>query len=339
MVRDYRTYIKFIKALLQKGIDHSNSKTQMHYDNRLKIYQYTNTLIRPGQTEHQFELILNSGLGTSNSFWNRLESNKINNFNFPKVLITKNKDKGRPVLRVYNVDYPKVFGSLAAKIRDNKPDQTHFTLFFVHMPLQLFKTADDLDSWVESYRLQVARLRARSILIPIGISVPEEAWEKFISLVFPETMEYFSVDANFAQRLRVDHINDLLDQVNGINQHVQNLHRFMCLSMSRLSCFMATRGSEKVTDSEEWVTTTNGPETVGADFNEDQYDYDTDTEVGFKGVDDMYDGDYTESEMQQIDEGPDSCCGTDMWNSFKYNSRVKGCCQDDDGNFKVAIEC
>ena len=309
-ITEYAGYTNFVNTLLNPAREANNGRGVGGGRTRLNLATYAGD-------EHK--LIFRGKL--SSGPWKTLDNALVNQLSYPKVAIKTRQ--GKKQIAINTVNYPRIA---------QKYDETQFkkesaestpTNSMTSVLIWLISTPPNMKAFHENNELHeaISSLRKKATVIPVGIGIDQDTWDRFMVQWFPERSFKYARDSDFASALLVDKIGDLSNA-----NFITNLNQFLCLTLSRGSCRIVRKGeaADVLSFLDESYLTTAETTTMGTSttfFTTSTTEGTTTTDNGFRGIDEFdYDG------MDRPELVPNMCCGHDMFRAEMYDNEYQKCC-------------
>merc|ERR1712062_144850 len=135
------------------------------------------------------------------------------------------------------------------------------------------------------------KLRQKATIIPVGIGIDKEIWNKFMAFLMPEYQKYYAKDEEFSGNFLVKNMDELVSE-----EFIQGLNKYLCLVTHRSSCRTLRKGNPVVNDFESLMR--------AASFTTERPDYDDEEDDSY--VDDNneedLDEDYYDETFRFVEE-------------------------------------
>lgn len=317
-VKDYTKYVEFAQAFVDdlRNFSQSGGTLSPATGSKFNIGSYTYNTMRlnfRGRIGHK-------------SFFNLLDNQAVNSLRYPKATIKVIKGEG-PKLMVNDVNIPKVSERINSMLFNKKNSASTPFVANTNIILWVMSTAPDLaahsdpdfmNSWQE--------LRDNAVVVPIGVGIQPEIWEKFMAFLLPEMQELYAKDYDYAGHFLLENVDQLKNP-----SFLQTVNNFLCLTVNRVSCRITKKGDKQIdyrsalANQFDVAVSTAEPAWLDPDYKFDPSAYENQEWQG----DNSYYGDEDLERLvaeEEVEFEANSCCGHDIYQARSYDSRYQECC-------------
>lgn len=315
-VKDYSKYVEFAQAYVDdlRSFSKSGGTLSPSSGSRFNIGSYTYNTMRlnfRGRIGHK-------------SFWNLLDNQAVNSLAYPKATIKVIKGEG-PTLMVNDVNIPKVSERINSMLFNKKNTASTPFVANTNVILWIMSTAPDLaahsdpdfmDSWQE--------LRSNAVVVPIGVGIRSDIWEKFMAFLLPEIQELYAKDYDFSGHFLLDNVDQLKD-----SSFIQTINNYLCLTVNRASCRITRKGDKQIDFRAALNQFDVAVSTAEPAWLDPDYKFDPSAYENKDWEDQNYYGDEDLERLvaeEEVEFEANSCCGHDMYQARSYDSRYQECC-------------
>jgi len=303
-IEDYKFYFQFLEGLMSAA---RNLKNIGGVTPKLNVLQYG--------SGDSVALRMRIKLKSGNSAWKLFDNSGKQWFQAPRIPIVSKR--GQKQIVITRPDMPVIARKTMSLLTRNTQSTTA-AVGYTKVILWFISAAPDFASLEQDdsgYQL----LKQEYVVIPVGLGVEKNLWQKFMAYINTDLQSLYSKDLDYTQHFNLQTADDMASP-----DFITSINRYLCLVQHRATCRLVAEAENpfnidsaattpyptdlydandrEVSTSTYFITTTASTEPVSE----------------YRGLDD--------SIQPKARLEIDSCCGHDQFFAVPYDQNSHKCC-------------